>query len=290
MLLSAVDPSLLFYSANEWQTRSVSCLGRMTTLLMHCKYLRAHAVPMILSHNLAALLYESYPWTRRVDGLRDLRRIVFETLGRAHYVMPDTPNSVSIIPNGLTASGVTDSRILDEWANLLAVSAGKRFCPDAIVLVATSEAAMARSKVEHLTIHADYEVGHLISWLPLVWNEESWAIQILCQNTWPDLSSCVEHYFRTHLSDHPMANANSIGFTWTKRFWKSVEAHCDPSTRTAFIKSIAKRVYGICDASLGDEAFGPLRRFRVTDFWRVHYRDLGDSIILEEFGGHDIRA
>ncbi len=42
------------------------------------------------------------------------------------------------------------------------------------------------------------------------------------------------------------------------------------------------------DKGLGDEAFKSLRRFRVSRFWRVHYRIEKGSVILLEFGPHDM--
>ena len=33
---------------------------------------------------------------------------------------------------------------------------------------------------------------------------------------------------------------------------------------------------------------GQIRRFRVTTFWRVHYYELDDRLVLEEFGEHNM--
>ena len=69
---------------------------------------------------------------------------------------------------------------------------------------------------------------------------------------------------------------------------KSLDELCNSSTRKAFIKALSKKVYGIHDAGLKDESFKRVRRFRVTSFWRVHYRIVGGSIVLEEFGPHNM--
>ena len=79
-----------------------------------------------------------------------------------------------------------------------------------------------------------------------------------------------------------------IPFECTDGFWKSVDDYCQPNMRHLLVKAIAKKVYGILDASLHDEPLGQIRRFRVTTFWRVHYYELDDRLVLEEFGEHNM--
>ena len=126
--------------------------------------------------------------------------------------------------------------------------------------------------------------------LPLVWDEESWASQLASQDAWPDLQRCVEFYIQNNpaLKNHTSALASPMPFVDTPAFWDSIETYCQPPLRSLLIKAIAKRAYGILDASLGDEAFGSVRRFRVTDFWRVHYTEQDGSLRLEQFGPHDM--
>jgi hypothetical protein len=86
---------------------------------------------------------------------------------------------------------------------------------------------------------------------------------------------------------YPGVRERPIPLECTDAFWKSVD-RLEERLRRALIQALTKRAYGILDASLGDEPLGEIRRFRVTDFWRVHYRDQGDRLTLEEFGPHSI--
>ena len=87
----------------------------------------------------------------------------------------------------------------------------------------------------------------------------------------------------------PRSTEKPIKFACTDQFRKSVDRFCTRALRQLVVKAIAKKVYGVLDSSLGDERIGHSRRLRVTDYWRVHYRASMDGIILEEFGGHDMR-
>jgi len=143
-----------------------------------------------------------------------------------------------------------------------------------------------------LTIHgSETEADSRVYHLPLVWDDDSWAIQLVTLEWWPDLSRCVELHFRTNpgMRHYPVAREQPIPFECTDAFWKSVDRFCrDKQKRRSLIEALTKRVYGILDASLGDEPFGEVRRFRVTDFWRVHYREEHDRLVLEEFGPHSM--
>ena len=139
-----------------------------------------------------------------------------------------------------------------------------------------------------VTVHS--VAGNEVHRIPLVWDEVSWDASLESQNFWPDLEKCVEIYFRSNpgMQSYRQAREHPVPFTCTDAFWKSVQDYCDPTMRRLLIKAIAKKVYGILDSKLNDEPIGDLRRFRVTLFWRVHYRQCGDNIVLEEFGPHDI--
>ena len=56
----------------------------------------------------------------------------------------------------------------------------------------------------------------------------------------------------------------------------------------SMIESLTKRVYGVFEG-LGDEQIERnKRRFRVTYFWRIHYRIEDDHMVLLAFGPHDM--
>ena len=105
------------------------------------------------------------------------------------------------------------------------------------------------------------------------------------------MQRCIELHFRTNpgMRDYAEARERPMPFECTDAFWRSVERFCQgEQLRRSLITALTKRAYGILDVSLGDESLGEIRRLRVTDFWRVHYREEGDRLVLEEFGPHSI--
>lgn len=73
-----------------------------------------------------------------------------------------------------------------------------------------------------------------------------------------------------------------------KSFLKQVMNDCPKSERRKVLDAITKKAYGIYDKGLNDEVFKDCRRFRVSDYWRIHYTEESDEIDLIEFGVHDI--
>jgi hypothetical protein len=297
MLLSALDPALLIHNYEDWQAKAWHCFRRCEALTLHRRVVREYDQKIAMSYEFAGLIYQSFPWNgdfRGISELRDLRQFILQELEKAIYIDTQAAREASLQPRGIVCQYVEDPEVVDAWKELLCG------CVDATVLnefdpqIATWETASLHehSRTMILTIHdSDAETAPRVYSLPLVWDDDSWALQLVTQKWWPDLQRCVELHFRTNpgMRYYPKVREQPILFECTDAFRKSVERFCkDEQLRRSLIEALAKRVYGILDASLGDESLGEVRRFRVTDFWRVHYHEEDDRLVLEEFGPHSI--
>lgn len=294
MLLSALDPALFIYEYEDWQTREAHCFNRFAALTLHRGVIKEYGQKMAMSDTFAALIQQFFPWNsyRNIGELRDLARFFYEDLQRAEYIGTEVAGEASLQPTGIVCQHVQVPEVVDAWKGLL------RGCVDEAVLtefdpqIATWETASLREYSDPMTLtFHDSEAGTQAYHLPLVWDDDSWAVQLVTQEWWPDLQRCVALHYRTNpgMRDYPGARAQPRPFECTDAFWKSVNRYCkDEQLRRSLIAALTKRAYGILDASLGDESFRDVRRFRVTDFWRVHYREEGDRLVLEEFGPHSI--
>ena len=293
MVLAALDPALLVYRQQDWEQRRGHWLRRTSALAMHRRMARLQNHRFGVTQAFVARLYESFPWNsafQHVSELKDLRQFMLEDLAAAHYVDIPTCEQLVLLPNDLTCSYVEQRDMIDAWKALLHGCIEDEVSLASEVCIATweSPALCGRADAVVLTIHdgtktEDYEIA-------LLWSENCWEKRINCLDAWPDLETCVNLYFTTNVAMHGYSGVrtNPIPFDCTDRFWNSVNDFCQPQMRLTLVKAIAKKVYGILDASLGDEAFGSIRRFRVTSFWRIHYRDLGDRLVLDEFGEHNM--
>jgi hypothetical protein len=296
MFLATLDPALLIYSYDHWQARAWHCFERCKALALHCRVVRKYEQRIAMSSEFAALVQESFPWNESFRGfsqLRDLRQFIFQDLQRAYYVDAQANGETGLEPDDVVCQEVEDSTVIDAWERLL------RGCVDEAVLeefepvVATWETESLQCNTEivltiitNLERGSDVEVYHF----PLIWNDDTWATHLATQDWWPDLHRCVELCFKTNpgMRDYPEARDDPIPFDWTQEFYRSLARFCvDRNLRRRLIEALTKRVYEILDASLGDEPLGDMRRLRVTDFWRVHYYEEGDQLILEEFCRHD---
>jgi len=116
---------------------------------------------------------------------------------------------------------------------------------------------------------------------------------LMSEAEWPDLGKLIDQYFKTNLAmqNYPDLRNEPIPFECSDKFWKSIAQYCNNAKmRDDLTKALAKKVYGMLDASLGDEQLTgrKTRRFRVTRFWRVHYYQQGEQITLDEFGPHNM--
>ena len=294
MLLSVLDPALLLYQQQHWRTRQHHFFSRIYALVLHRDTIREHNQRIAMSNDVAALVYQCFPWKdeyRTIGELRDLRQFILEELVRAHFVtITKKADGISLQPSNLTCRHVENVAVLDTWKELLCACVEEAANSKFDVQVATWETPVLLEDSQSLVVSVRSNNVVEDHCLPLVWDEYSWANQLHYEDSWPDLQRCVEYYFKVNvgLQRYPRVRVNPIPFEWTDSFWNSVENLCQPQMRHLLVKAIAKRVYGMLDSSLRDEPLGPIRRFRVTSFWRVHYRQLSNRILLEEFGEHDM--
>ena len=286
MLHSAIDPALLVYDEEHWRTEQKHFFDRLGVLTLHRRFLRKHGQRTVTSYELVSILSQSFPWKTRVSELQDLRQFILEDWTRAEYLESGRPGSIILEPDDLTCRFVDDPAVLDAWKKLLLSCANEQQSSEFDAQVATWNVDDSLNQAQSLTITVESESHRL----PLVWNEEGWAKQLASQDAWPNLHNCVLLYFTPNPSmrNYVGVRDQPIPFQCTDSFQKSIEDIGQKQLQQALVKAIAKRVYGVLDAGLHDEPFGEMRRFKVTDFWRVNYRDFGDSLLLEEFGPHDI--
>jgi hypothetical protein len=297
MLLAALDAALLVYSYDHWRSRVWHCLERCGALVQHYKVIREYGQGLAMSRDFAALVYESFPWNedyRGIGELRDLRQFIIVELQKAYYVDGEVDGLASVEPDAALYHGVEDPIVVEVWKRLLCGCVDESVLEEFEPLVATWESESLEECTEVvLTIDADGggERGTEVYNLPLVWDRDGWVVHLATQEWWPDLHRCVELHHATNrgIQDHPEALDNPLSFGWSRGFSKSLLRFCtEGHLRERLVEALTKRVYGVLDGSLGDEPFGGMRRFRVTDFWRVHYRQEEGRLILQEFGPHDI--
>ena len=294
MLLSAIDPALLMYQQEHWQTRQPHFFSRIRALALHRNIIRRYNQQIAISNEIAALVQQLFPWRedyKIIGELRDLRQFILEEFVRAHFITKTRrADEISLQPSNLTCGHIENIAVLDIWKELLCACVEEETNTEFDVQVATWETPVHLVNSQSVTITVSDDAGSEDYNLPLVWDENSWANRLHSQDPWPDLQRCAELYFKANfgMQSYPQAREHPIPFEWTDTFWKSLDDLCQPRMRHLLVKAIAKKVYGILDSKLSDEPLGQIRRFRVTDFWRVHYRQLNDRIVLEEFGEHDM--
>ena len=255
--------------------------------------IRNYGLRIAMSPYFAAAIYQSFPYNpsaKSIPELRDLRQFVYADMARAVYVNGEAPNQVTLQPDHITCEYVAYPEIRAIWKQLLngCIEYGMQSAYDVHIATWESSAPSSLPKSMTLTIHTDHDAVEYK--IPLVWDDGSWIDQLTSLSAWPDLIKCVELYFNTNVGMQAYTGLRQqpLPFECTDQFWKSVNDLCVPRMRLGLVKAIAKKVYGILDPSLGDESIGETRRFRVTDFWRVHYRYSGDKIILDQFGEHNM--
>lgn len=290
-LLLIIDLALLIYKYEDWRNGEEDCLSRFEALTLHRRRLQQAGGKIAMSYDLASFIYEFFPWNEQfsaVPELRDLRLFVLQDLQRAEYIDIQTFGEINLEPEGIVCQSVEAPKAIDAWMELLCDRA--EISPP---IATWNSPLLSEHKVNQIlalveNIESEVESRYP---LPLVWDEDSWAALLATQDPWPDLQKCVALYFQTNpdLKNYPGVREQAIPFDCTPGFWKSVNRYCkEERLRRALIQAVTKKVYGILDASLGDESIGKIRRFRVTDFWRIHYYYREDKLLLDEFGPHDI--
>ena len=180
-------------------------------------------------------------------------------------------------PTRFTRCSPSDSRIEIAWKHLLAciIQHGYPSSDSLFIATWTDSVQAVGAATLNVTVSADGELKSQC--ILLVWNEASWIDLLASRDFWPDVKRCVNLYFLSDsgMRQHPQARSDPIEFNCSDGFLRSLERRCDASTRPAFVKALSKKVYGITDASLRDEAFRGLRRFRVNDFGEFTIETLG---------------
>lgn len=303
MLLSAVDPALLFYRLEECHAQEQHCLGRYEALMLHLDVSQRYGQGIALSCELEALMSQSFPWDGRwrdVEQLRDFAQVLLERLPRLRRYVDDDSAGIAareaiLEPAEVVCRGVGVPEVVDAWMRLLCLCVSERVLADCAPQIATWDDGSLPRCPERilLTLCAPQAQGDAHTFcFPAVWDRDSWARQLCTQAWWPNLHRCVELHFATNraLRDFPGVREQPISFEVTRTFERSLERYCQlDRLRRALVEALTKRVYGVLDRALGDEPFGGVRRFRVTRSWRVHYREEGPTLVLEEFGPHDMR-
>ncbi len=294
MLLSAFDPALLIYEYADWQARESHCFSRFEALSLHRRMIKEYDQKMAMSYTFADLIQRYFPWNnyRNIGELRDLMRFLYEDIVRAEYVDPKVVKQASLQPTGVVCQYTEASELVDAWLELLLGCVDETVSTEFDPQIATWETSLGEQPDPKITMYAsETEANTQVYHLPLVWDHDSWARQLITQEWWPDLQRCVELHFKTNpgMRQYPGAMEQPLLFKGTDTFRKSVDRYCqNEHLRRSLIEALTKRVYGIFDASLGDEPLGEIRRFRVTDYWRVHYHQEDDQLVLLEFGPHSI--
>ena len=290
MLSIAIDPDLVTYRVEDLYDQSLHSLERLSALTLHRRFANEYGVKLIISSEMAALLYELSCWNSSAPDFHDLKSFFLQDLVKASYLESNLPDTALIDSAGLACFGAQDPRIEIAWKRLLACIVCRFRLSSDSLFIATWPNPVEEIDATTLTVTVSVDGDLQSQCLLLVRDETSWIDALASRDFWPDIKRCVSLYFLSDsgMRQHPQARSDPLEFKCSDGFLRSLESRCDSSTRPAFVKALSKKVYGINDASLRDESFRSLRRFRVNDFWRVHYRYVGNSLILEEFGPHDM--
>jgi len=290
MLISVFDPALLFYKLADWQHEEEHCFRRFGALALHSQVIQEYGQRIAMSNALEALMYSSFPWDAASQGigkLRDLRNFMLQDMQTAKCIV-DTRvfAAIELEPAGVLCEHVEKPEIIDTWEELLcSCVAAADSCESVVASWGTP--AVCECKSVNLTMH-DPDSGPDDQYdIPLVWDVDSWATQLVEQDWWPYLQRCVELKFKTKYIAHSMAKDQPVPFECSTRFLRSLDQIRDNKLlQDDLVEALTKTVYGIHDTGLGYEVIRGTVRFRVTESRRVHGRMENGKLILEEFGGH----
>ena len=293
MLLTCLDPALLIFQQDQWKTQEADFYARTGALALHRKFVNKHDQQLAMSNKMLAMIHQCFPWNssyKSISSLRDLRQFILIELGKARIVSScKQADEIQLQPDDLTCMHLKMSDVMANWKELLVNCIAEELNSECDFQVATWPLPVELTGSEELTVIITCAAQKESHFLPVVYDESSWAKRLVFEDPWPDLQSCVELYFSSSAAMQRYQGVRRpLRFECTTRFWKSVESLCRLQMRRLLVKAIAKKVYGIPGPGLRDEPFRSARRFRVNDFWRVHYRECGDKIVLEEFGRHDM--
>lgn len=299
--MSVVDPALFYYKYEDWLNKAWHCYERFEALVLHHNFMREYGQVVAMSDDYLATIFEVFPWQEdyaHIGELRDLRQFILEDLQRiAKRIEPCAEYTLKVEPEGLVCNYVHSSDMVEIWKYLICGCVKLPSFDNLKPQVATWSCHDACDRVSEIQLKMESPTSPSdcdVLTLPLVWDEDSWIVQLATLDWWPNVERCVELYVRANPSMRHYYSAGQAPtpVKCTPSFMRSVESHCsDVALRRALIESLSKKMFGVTDAGLGDESVRRLpgmRRFRVTDYWRVHYRRDAGHIVLEEFGPHGI--
>jgi len=290
MLLSALDPALLFYDPEDWEHRQAHCFARFGALSLHIQMTKDYRQKIAMSDEFEWLLMsQKFPWdekSKNIPEVRDLRQLMYNDLLRVEQrINIEEAVDIDLRPEGILCECIERQEIIDLWEKLLCgcISEITEFEPQVASWVTSAISPYRSICLTICSTGTQHE-------LPLVWDEDSWFTQLTGQNWWPNLQRCVEFESKINPSirDYASVRKQPISFECTKEFQHSLDELCtDDSYRRSLVEALTKKVYGV-HVGLNDKQIrgSNMRRFRVTDFWRVHYCMEGERIVLLRFGPH----
>ena len=292
MFQTTIDPDLLIYQEQQWRSDNVQCLLRLQALTNHRRFIAANGLQILISNEIAHFVYCTFPWNNDfgiVAELQDLKVFLYNDLASAKFIDARVQaNTINLDPPDLTCVDTGITEIAAAWRKMLCVCVEVEEESEMEFVIATWNRPHKNQDRSSLTILIDKRCGVSEHLIPLAKSEENWVSRVDCLEYWPDIERCVQHYFAVNYENLNRYRGDFSGLGWTDKFMESVMRHCENYLRIKLIRAITKKFYGITDGSLRDEVFKSHRRFRVDYSWRVHYRQIGDRIILDEFGSHDM--
>ena len=299
MILTSIDPALLTYDCEDFNTGRSCCFERLEALTNHREIIKKYNVRIAVSHSFTDFILSLFPWKQSGNNmLRDLREFILTDLQRkADYVDTDESIEVEISPKGVLCQYLECQDLVRAWEQILVGCVGGSNATQYTLNIATWDCLAIVPQIEliivapivYQTSKASHKYG-----IPLVWDYDSWANQLISQDWWPDLHLMVELTFITNtaIKNHAQARASPMSFDFSDGFWESANNFCcDNDTRQSFVEALTKLVHGVHDKGLGLEPVqsrSGVYRFRVTRTIRVHYHMEGEWLIVDEIGPHKI--
>lgn len=298
MILTVIDPALLVYDFEDLDAGRSCCIERLDALTNHREVIKKYSLRIAVSASFVDFILSLFPWRQSGNNmLRDLREFTLFDLQKAYYVDTDEDVELEISPEGILCQHVECQNLVDAWHQTLVgcinAANSNQFTPNIATWACPSIVPLIELIiVVPIAVQTD-KARHGYS-VPLVWDNESWASQLVNEDWWPDLHLMVELTFITNtaIRKHPHTRAKPIDFDCSDRFWQSANSFCcEDCTRRSLVKALTKLIYGLRDKGLGWEPVkgrSGIYRFKVTRSARVHCHMEGEKVIIDEIGPHGI--
>lgn len=299
MILTVIDPALLTYDCGDLNSGRACCLERLEALTNHRAIIKKYDLRIAVSQSLTDFILSLFPWELTGNNmLRDLREFIFNDLQkRADYVDTDESMEVEISPEGVLCQYSDCQDLVRAWGQVLVGCVSNSNAFQHTHTIATWDCPAIVPQIQLIiqapSAYRTSEAGHEYC-IPLVWDYDSWAKQLIGQDWWPDLHRMVELTFITNgaIRNHAQATTTPMLFDCSNHFWESANDFCcDSGIRQSFVDTLTKLIHGIRDKGLG---FEPVKskpgiyRFKVTGAVRVHCHMEGKRLIIDEIGPHNI--